>query len=143
MKVTMHFDGTDPDERFDFTLLCTAFNQRGGAVGREGQTLSTADRRSDATIKRALYAMSEPVLLNDVGKEYPAPKPGEPDLRPRQLLTKSNLELVLEQPEFSRLVKFFDAETMVWFPGVVDRADEVSQRLTAALASAAKKDDTK
>lgn len=146
MTVKMHFDGTNPEERYDFTLVLHAFTQRGGEANKRDErglpaqpNLSKADRRSDAAIKRALYAISEPIpsyeLADGASKDYPAPKPGEPDVRPRKLKEAADLALVLEQPEFERLQKFFDSETMGWFALAADRVEEISQRMSAAMSS--------
>lgn len=152
MIVKMHFDGTNVEERYDFTQILTAFSSRGGEVGKRDergmpvqQTLSKADRRSDAAIKKALYGISEPVLsyplADGTTRDYPTPKPGEPDLRPRQLKDLAELVLTLEQPEFERLQRFFDSDLMGWFALAADRIEEISQRMAAAMASASKDTD--
>lgn len=126
MTVRLALDGTNPADRFAFTLLEQAFRARGGT---RDQKLPKAERRKDAAIKLAIGAISTP---KDDG---PEPKPGEPDGRLRALKPEP-CELVLEVPEFERLQGFYDSEDMQWLPHVCDVVEELSQRLVLAAKSA-------
>ena len=127
MTVSLALDGSSPSDGYAYLLLEQAFRLRGGT---KDQKLPKAERRKDACIKAALDRISVPR-----DSEGPAPAPGEPDGRPRQLC-EGPQALVLEIPEFERLVSFFDSEEMVWSTHVVDVAEQTSQRLAAALHAA-------
>ena len=129
MMIVLGMNGTIPADQFAFSLLMSAFRARGG-VAPESQRLSKSDRRADAKINEALREIS--VIDPDVKAD--PPKAGVPDARPR-VLKNEPVELMLEQPEFERLQKFFDADTMLWQTHVVEVAEELSQRLARASSA--------
>lgn len=127
MIVALALDGTHPTDQFAFTQLQVAHRARGGAKVDE-QRLPKAERRQDAVIVRAMAAISVP-------GEGEAPKAGYPDGRFR-VLKPEPVALTLELPEFERLQKFFDADSMLWNVVVVDAIEDFSQRMSAAVAKA-------
>lgn len=84
---------------------------------QEGQ--SREDRRSETRIKRALQAVSEATGAEPIGIEV--------DRRPRTL--KGSGEVMLDQPDFARLVRYIGQTP--WLVDVVEHITELEDWLEA------------
>lgn len=130
--VKLELNGSDNVDKYAFELLQQAHRARGGAEPTT-QKLTKAERRQDGLITRAFKNIS------DSSSKGTTPEPPAIDGRLREL--KAGVQyLELEQPEYERLQKFFDADAMAWSTLICDETEEISQRLARALAASSVKE---
>ncbi len=123
------FFGSEPLDRIRFKLLWDGFVSGSQVervkLQREQKQQSREDRKAELRIKRAFLAISEPVEDDSV----PAPKDDDVyDRRTRKLTTGG--EMVLDQSDFSRLVRYVDQ--VPWIMDVIDHVSELEDWLDAA-----------
>ncbi len=118
MKRRLTCDPT-PLHRTYFRLLAEAFRSRGSAPA--DRRISKEEKRTDATILRAIKAISDPV-----GE---APAAGDLDLRPRALKPEGGV-IELDQPAFKRLHTY--CEENQWVSSLADVATDLDDWLDSA-----------